>query len=70
MHRLRGQPRFLGGADVRGDPLEVVFDRLKRERFAAVSARFRQIEIGQPLDLRVRGGVLVFGARKVELGVR
>ena len=43
---LRCKPCLLRRANIGGDELEVGLDRLERQRFGAVFARFRQIEIG------------------------
>src|SRR5439155_6608594 len=68
---LRGDSRPLRAADIGGDSPEVLPDRLKRDRVPAALCqalvRFGQVEAGQPLDLRLRRGVLVLSASEFEL---
>ena len=70
MARLGLAAVLLDPADARGDDPEVVLDRPDRLVARPAPPGLRQVDLREPPDLRLGGGVLVLGADEVELGVR
>ena len=67
--RLGRNAVLLNAADTRRDDLKLVRDCLDRLLTGVDPSRLGQVDLGELLDLRLGGGVLVLGPDEVELGV-